>query len=293
MARFAFSAFADEAGDSLAEQISAMKENGIKYFEPRNIDGRNIIKLGEEKLKEVRAALDDNGIKVGSLGSPIGKYSIYKDFETHLVDFKNALEACKILGCNKMRIFSFFVEKEDFAAKRDEIISRLKTMVEMAKEYGVTLCHENEARIYGEMPCEVKDLIETVPDLHAVFDPANYRLADADVIEGINASLIRFGYIHIKDAIYESKQIVPAGEGEGQIGRILDIVNDNYGGLVYLTLEPHLKVFAAYKDIDERELNGKYVFNTNREAFDFAVSSLSNVLINQGYRKDGNGEWIK
>ena len=92
MARFAFSAFADEAGVSLMEQIEAMKANDIRYFEPRNIDLINTINLGEEKLLEVKKLLDENGIKVGSLGSPIGKYPIYDDFETHLEDFKKAVE---------------------------------------------------------------------------------------------------------------------------------------------------------------------------------------------------------
>lgn len=293
MARFAFSAFADEAGVSLMEQIEAMKANDIRYFEPRNIDLINTINLGEEKLLEVKKLLDENGIKVGSLGSPIGKYPIYDDFETHLEDFKKALEACKILGTNKMRIFSFFVEEKDMDEKREEIIERLKVMVEMAKEYGVQLCHENEARIYGEMPPRVKDLLDSVPDLYAVFDPANYRLADADVIEGINVFLTRPSYIHIKDAIFASKEIVPAGEGEGKIGEILDIVNEQVDGLVYLTLEPHLKLFDAYKKIDDRELKGKYEFKNNRESFDFAVKALEKVMKDHGYRKDGNAEWIK
>ena len=255
MARFAFSAFADEAGVSLMEQIEAMKANDIRYFEPRNIDLINTINLGEEKLIEVKKLLDENGIKVGSLGSPIGKYPIYDDFETHLEDFKKALEACKILGTNKMRMFSFFVEEKDMDEKRDEIIERLKVMVEMAKEYGVHLCHENEARIYGEMPPRVKDLLDSVPDLYAVFDPA--------------------------------------GEGEGKIGEILDIVNEQVDGLVYLTLEPHLKLFDAYKKIDDRELKGKYEFKNNRESFDFAVKALEKVMKDHGYRKDGNAEWIK
>ena len=101
MAKFVLSAFADEAGDSLAEQIDALKANGIGYIEPRNIDGKGIIKLTKEELEHVRAELDKNGIKVGSLGSPIGKYPIVEPFENHLEDFKKALDACDILGTKK------------------------------------------------------------------------------------------------------------------------------------------------------------------------------------------------
>ena len=70
MAKFILSAFADEAAESLEMQIKALKENGIGYIEPRFIDKKGIITLSDEELYEVRRALDEGGIKVGSLGSP-------------------------------------------------------------------------------------------------------------------------------------------------------------------------------------------------------------------------------
>jgi sugar phosphate isomerase/epimerase len=142
------------------------------------------------------------------------------------------------------------------------------------------------------MPREVADLMDNVSGLYGIFDPANYRMNDADVIDGINATLKNFAYMHIKDAVYSIQTILPAGEGEGKIGEIIDIINDNYDGLVYLTLEPHLHIFDAYKDIDEHELKGKYKFNSNREAFDFAVKALKELLISNGY-KEKSGVWIK
>ena len=45
MAKFALSAFADEAGSSLAEQIAALKANDIDYIEPRNIDKTGILDI--------------------------------------------------------------------------------------------------------------------------------------------------------------------------------------------------------------------------------------------------------
>ena len=43
MANFYLSAFADEAGDSVEEQISALRENEIKFIEPRFINGKPIL----------------------------------------------------------------------------------------------------------------------------------------------------------------------------------------------------------------------------------------------------------
>lgn len=293
MARFVFSAFADEAGDSLEEQISALVDNGIGYIEPRNIGGKPILSLTVEELKAVREALDKNGIKTGSLGSPIGKFPISEDFSLHLSDFDKALRACDILGTKNMRMFSFFVEQDKLEENRDEVLRRMNTLVSLAHKLDIRLCHENESAIYGQMPEEVADLLTNVKGLYGIFDPANYRMNNADVYEGIKATLINLGYLHIKDAIFETQCITPAGEGEGKIGEIIDIVNEATDELVYLTVEPHLHIFSAYKMIDEHELKGKYQFNSNREAFDFAVRALENLMIKHGYRKDEFGIWQK
>lgn len=293
MARFILSAFADEAGSSLSEQISALKRNDIGFIEPRNINGKPILTLSDEELKEIKSELDKNGIRVNSLGSPIGKYPIEEPFERHLIDFNRAIEVCKLLGTDRMRMFSFFVKQDELSKYRDEVIRRLTVMTEIANEHGIMLCHENESAIYGQNPSEMKDLMTTVPGLYGIFDPANYRMNDCDVIEGIKATLINLAYLHIKDAIYESQIIVPAGDGEGRIAEVLDIVNKATDGIVYLTLEPHLFLFDAYKLIDNHELKGKYTFNSNSESFDFAVNALKDLLSKNGYTKDGNGTWKK
>ena len=293
MADFILSAFADEAGSTLEEQIAALKRNDITYIEPRNINGKPILKLTNEELAEVKAQLDANGIKVNSLGSPIGKYPINEPFEIHLNDFMRAIEVCKLLGTDKMRMFSFFVEQSELEKYRDEVIYRLTEMTKIAKEHGILLCHENESDIYGQNPAEMRDLMLNVPGLYGIFDPANYRMNNCDVIDGINATLINLAYLHIKDAIYESQIIVSAGDGEGKIAEVIDMVNEHTDKPIYLTLEPHLFLFDAYKAIDKHELKMNYTFKNNSESFDFAANALKNLLIENGYRKDADGAWKK
>ena len=57
MAEFIFSAFADEAGSTVEEQIAALKDNGIGYIEPRHISGKSILALTDEQLVEVKKKL--------------------------------------------------------------------------------------------------------------------------------------------------------------------------------------------------------------------------------------------
>ena len=293
MSKYVLSAFADEAGTSLEEQIAALKRNDIGYIEPRNINGKPILTLTDDELAEVKEKLDENGIKVNSLGSPIGKYPITEPFEKHLEDFRRAIEVCKILNTDKMRMFSFFVKQEDLSKYRNEVLKRLNVMTSIAKENGIMLCHENESEIYGQNPEEMLDLMTNVDGLYGIFDPANYRMNNCDVIKGIKATLVNLAYLHIKDAIYESQIIVPAGDGEGKIDEVLDMVNSATDDVVYLTLEPHLFLFDAYKLIDSHELKGKYTFKNNSESFDFAANALKALLTKCGYERDGNGIWKK
>ena len=163
-------------------------------------------------------------------------------------------------------------------------------MAEEAKAAGVTLCHENESKIYGQMPKEVLDILTEIPEIKGVFDGANYRMHDADTIGGIRATLTNFAYLHIKDAIYESKTVVPAGEGEAKLREVINAVDRHTDSEVFMTVEPHLRVFGIYNSIDDKELVGKYVFESAGDAFDFAVNALKTILTELGY-KENCGIW--
>lgn len=292
MAEFYLSAFADEAADDLDGQIAALHDADIRFIEPRSIDRRGILDLSEEELSLLKQKLDAAGIRVGSLGSPIGKYGIDEDFESYKTVFEKALTACRILGTDRMRMFSFFVGQDELKEKRAEVLTRLAYMTRRADEVGVKLCHENESRIYGQMPKEVADLLSSLPSLYGIFDPANYVVNGADPLEGIRATLPSLSYLHIKDAASDGT-ILPAGEGEGHIGEILDLVDAHTDAPVMLTVEPHLRLFDAFGKIDAHTLKGKHAFKNNRESFAFAVHALEEVLRGRGYRKGDMGTWKK
>lgn len=293
MAKFVFTAFADEAGSSIDEQIAALVRNDIGCIEPRMIDGKGFLTLSEDELVALRQKLDAAGITVPSLGSPIGKYPIHEDFEPHYQEFLYCLKAAKILGAKRIRLFSFFAEQNELAACREEVIRRLNMMLDAAEREGIILCHENESRIWGQMPAEVKDLLTALPRLRGIFDAANYIMNDASVDEGMDATLPSLEYMHIKDASYEEKIILPAGEGDGKIAEMLERIDAARDGIVYLTLEPHLRIFDGFISIDKHTLKGKYTFANATESFDCAVASLEKVLTSIGFKKGSNREWTR
>ena len=85
-------AFADEASVSVRGQIDALKRNGIGLLEIRGVDGENIADITPVKAKEVKKMLDDAGIRVWSMGSPLGKYKMECDFAPHAEKIKRIME---------------------------------------------------------------------------------------------------------------------------------------------------------------------------------------------------------
>jgi len=105
--KFNLCAFADEAGNALGEQISALKDNGFGMLEIRGVDGENISVISKEKAKRIKAELDAAELKVWAIGSPSGKSSIKDDFAPCLDQFKYMLDLADILGATHYRLFSF------------------------------------------------------------------------------------------------------------------------------------------------------------------------------------------
>ena len=86
------SGFADEIAQELDVQIEAVSRLGIQYIEMRGVDGNNLIYHPDEKVKEIKQKLEDAGIKLSALGSPLGKIGIEDPFEPHFEEFKRACE---------------------------------------------------------------------------------------------------------------------------------------------------------------------------------------------------------
>lgn len=295
MARFILSAFADEAQADLKGQIEALKRNNIGFIELRNIDGKCVIDYADEEIKFFADELRKNGIRVSSLGSPIGKYNITDDFAPHFEKFKKACKTCKILGTDKMRMFSFFIpDGKDAMDYKDEVLSRLNAMLDYAEKEGISLCHENEARIFGRLAKECVYLAEQLPRLKNIFDPCNYIMEDENILWAIEHMAKHIEYCHIKDGTLHEHSIVPAGYGDGKIKEVLEIVDSARGGKdTFLTVEPHLFKFIGYSNLDNRTLKHKFSYANSNESFDAAVSALKDILRNSGFVEGDDKKWKK
>ena len=279
------SAFSDEAGKDLNVQIAALQRNNIYLTELRSVGGKNVKDLTPNETREIASRLADAGIGLSALGSPMGKVNISVDFGKYLDEVKSLCETAAILGTDRVRMFSFFEAYNE----RSRVIEYLNRMVEVASSYKLILCHENEKHIYGDTAERVLDLKANVEGLRFVYDPANFL----QVGEMPDITLPKIqpicDYFHIKDVDVKTDQLVPAGYGDGQIDKMISDINID----TMLTLEPHLKEFIGYNDIDGEVMHHKFDFKTGDDAFDFAVVSLKKLLDAAGYKEKSGGIFEK
>ena len=276
---FRFGAFADESDKQFEGQIAALKRNGYEFLEIRNVNGVNFTKLTLKEAGELAAALRENGLGIRSLGSPIGKIAIDGDFDAHLELYKHTLELAGVFGAKQIRLFSFFMPKDQNPENfKNLVLERMAIFANMAKQYGITACHENEKGIYGDVASRCLHIHQAVPELKAVFDPANFVQCGQDTLEAWELLHPYVDYMHIKDALANGK-VVPPGTGIGNVKQLLEKYKAQGGEL--LTLEPHLFEFVGLKELEQEgdeSIVGEMSFKTSEEAFDYAVQNLNHIL---------------
>ena len=265
--RFTFAAFGDEIAADLAEQLDTMRQHNVPALEFRGAWGQNILDLSDDDVRRAKGLLDEREMHVSAIGSPIGKVKITDDFAAHLVRFRRALAVAAMLDAPRIRVFSFFYPHgENPAQYRTAVLDRMQMLTDLAAEAGVTLYHENEKEIYGDIATRCADLHHSIPSPHlqAAFDPANFIQCGVQPMAEAWPMLAEFSsHIHIKDAVMADGHVVPAGEGDGQIRDLLKtLMERNYRG--YLTLEPHLKAAGPFGGFSGPELFGTAVAALNR-----------------------------
>lgn len=279
------SAFADEAAQDFSGQIAALKEERIPYIELRGLDGKNVSEITFDEAKRYKEMLDEGGISVWSVGSPLGKIGVRDDFAEHLKKAEHIFRLAGIFGTQKVRVFSFYTGEPE--KDEAEVFSRMRRLVALAEDCGAVLYHENEKKIYGDTAKRCVKLLDAVQGLRCVFDPANFVQCGENVEAALGLLQSRVGYYHVKDALADGT-VVPAGEGVGYLSRMVAGIR----GDTVLTLEPHLAVFEGYAAIDRTELKNKYVFDSPRAAFGAAAKALRKILEENSFLEE-NGKWIK
>jgi len=280
MARPILSAFADEYKSDFDGQLEGLKSFGIKNIELRFVNGTNVAALTDEEVAEVKAKLSAAGISVSAIGSPLGKINVSDDIDAEMVKAERVFKIANELGAKNIRMFSFYLDENKTAEENKAIVySALERMLAIAKRYGVTLCHENEARIYGESPERCRELLDHFGgELKCVFDMGNFVLDSYKPYPDAYELLREYiEYFHIKDSLYAGA-IVPAGCGEATIYEILKAHSEYAKGDFIITLEPHLQTFSGLNALVGKGFDNPYKFESTEAAFTEAVRCIKEIV---------------
>lgn len=280
------SGFADEIHPDLDVQLKVVKELGMNHICFRAADGKGVADYTLEEVRErIKPRLDAAGVKVSSLGSPIGKIDIDDEdaYARQLKQLDTLCQICNLLDCKYIRMFSFWMVNKNPADWKDEVLRKLKGFADIAAKYDVILLHENEKDIYGDIGSRCKIILDALasPHFKAAFDFANFVQCGEDTAQCWEMLKEHVVYIHIKDAIAGNKENVVCGTGDGKIPELLKkaIREDGYEG--FLTLEPHLVLFATLQSLETEDAS--QVIATNKakdgaEGYAMQYNALKAIL---------------
>ena len=259
------SGFGDEVDPDPAIQASVLLALGATHIEVRSAWGTNVAEFSADQAAELKDILDGKGLKVSAIASPIGKVDAALPVEHELERLRKVISVARALDSRYIRIFSFYrAEGRRPEDVRGEVMVRMAALAALAKESGVVLLHENEKDIYGDTPQRVLDIMETVdsPALRVAWDNANFvQVGVKPYTEGYAMLRPYLEYLQVKDAIAGTGEVVPAGEGDGELDdTIKALAADGYSG--FASLEPHL---ASAHEVGG--FSGPVAFGTAARAF--------------------------
>jgi predicted dehydrogenase/sugar phosphate isomerase/epimerase len=251
----------DEVADSLDDGIRFLKEHKISSAEIRTIDGKNIAKLTFKETEELKCKLNDNGLTISSIASPLFKWysgNLVNEDEVDLFGMnpyltrqekedmiQKVIEQACILGTNKIRIFSGLKPNSDDHELPEDESELLIYALGIAKEKGVYLMLENEPVCYISKLEQYISMFTSgkYDGLRAWFDIANVYEEGETIYKKDLEKLASFiDYLHIKDPInLKAHKYVSLGKGYINYKRIFDILEDVITNNLHLSIETHVK----------------------------------------------------
>jgi sugar phosphate isomerase/epimerase len=246
---FTLSGFADEISPEPGVQLETLAAESIRFLELRSAWSANVATMTDAQLASFRHELEEAGVRVSAIGSPIGKIDIGEPIGPELERMRRIADVAGLFGTAIVRVFSFFMPTGEPPERyRQAVIDRMGALAEVAAERGIVLAHENEKEIYGDIPERCADLIASVgsPALRATFDAANFvQCGVRPHTDGYQLLRPYLVYLQVKDALATTGQVVPAGQGDGEVRETLAaLAASGFSG--YASLEPHLAEAGRY-----------------------------------------------
>lgn len=253
-------AITDEFSPDLGVALDAMQAAGITGAELRIVNGHNIIEFTDEEAQGVRRAIEERGMHVVSLASPLLKCVLpdgppidarlqqdvfgsryAAEDQPRLTERALALARC--LGAPLVRVFSFWRTTAPETCD-DQIATALQVLADRAAADGIIIGLENEHACNIGTGAETARLLTRIPhpSLQVIWDPANALVLGERPFPDGYAQLpqARIAHVHAKDCVVRDyvPEWGPIGERDVEWqGQIDALQRDAFTG--WISLETH------------------------------------------------------
>jgi sugar phosphate isomerase/epimerase len=239
--------------------LDVMLEYDVRAAELRSLWNTNIADLTDEQVEKAKAALQNRGMVVSCIASPLFKCDLgdvhgNATGRTHQATdrtldqqpalLERCIHLCNVFDTRLIRIFAFWKRGNLTEDIERQIVETLATAVIRAEEAGVTLALENEHACYLGTGAETVRVLKAInsPALKAVWDPGNAFCAGENPYpDGYEAIKDFIVHVHLKDSIRTedgSCKFVRIGQGAIDYqAQLRALKADGYTG--YLSLETH------------------------------------------------------
>lgn len=260
MPTFEIAAITDEFSLDLDTALDAMAKIGMTGAELRLIGDRNLIDLSDAEVVDVRRRVEQRGMRVLSIASPVLKCvlpdappvdeRLEQDVfgSAYTIDdqprlSQRAFEIAELTGAKIVRVFSYW---RTTAPDRclDRIVSALKDLVDRAAQRGLIIGLENEQACNVGTGAETGRALAALdhPALKALWDPANASiLGEVPFPDGYSKlPASRIVHVHAKDCVVSGYTPTWGALGTMGIdwrGQLAALKRDGYKGAI--SLETH------------------------------------------------------
>jgi len=253
------SVITDEIADDLQTALQVACEFGIKRVELRTLWGVNVAQADEATLRRAKAMLQDYGVGVCALATPVFKTDLFgasergpmhaaqeADLTAQLPMLQHCLEVAALFDAPIVRIFAFWRAGELTPEREAQILGWLERAIPYAARADIVLGLENEHSCQVGTGAELAQVLGKLnsPQVAGVWDPGNAFVLGESAQEGFAAVQSYVRHIHIKDATRQpegSPRWVVVGQGDiGYRDHFQQIAASGYRG--YLSLETHARI---------------------------------------------------
>jgi sugar phosphate isomerase/epimerase len=240
--------FADEVDkEDFDEAVRLGVEAGATGIELRGgIWGKRVQEIDDDEVKRVQDVLTKYGVKVISVGSPVGKcaHDNAQELAGHQKMFERMVDLAKAFDTTVIRGFALWnpnrkdgdrVNRPGVANYLDIIVPFLEPIVKLAAQEGVTFSLENEgATVAGSCAeaLEVANALGDTPGFSFCWDVNNgIGCGERAFPEGYDLIKGRMSHLHIKPNA--DNELNPIRESDMQYADLLKkVLADGYTGAV-------------------------------------------------------------